>query len=104
MFLRIYKFVQGSSNTAFIRRNGRPLSYAPYESQIASFVTQFFPFHCSQNATGANLWHQNKLACNHLIEGVKLFDLKSNELLIISDVDEFVKRSALLKLIHAPPY
>jgi hypothetical protein len=96
-------FILGWSNTTFSGRDSEQLSFSPYENQIAAFNSQLTPLWFDVTTVGHDPWERPKAARNHLLEGVKLYNPRPGDLVMISDLDEFPLPATVRYLRLHPP-
>jgi beta-1,4-mannosyl-glycoprotein beta-1,4-N-acetylglucosaminyltransferase len=96
-------FILGWSNTTFSGRHERPLTYAPYEKEIAVFSQQIYLLWCDAKSAGWISWDREGMCRRHLIVGVHLQNPHPDDLVLLADLDEIPRPSALRAIIEKPP-
>jgi hypothetical protein len=104
-------FVIGSSNYSFANNRYSPVSFAPFNREIAAFAGKitfldidFLSMRMSDSKYGnATAWRREATARNHLLRGVNLYRPAAADLIMLCDVDELVTRRAVLIIRTRPP-
>jgi hypothetical protein len=104
-------FVIGSSNCSFSNDKYSPVTFVPFESEIAQFSLKitfldidFKAIPMSESKyRNATAWHREATARNYLLKGVKMHHPEAADLILLSDVDELVTRRAVQVIRNRPP-
>jgi beta-1,4-mannosyl-glycoprotein beta-1,4-N-acetylglucosaminyltransferase len=91
------------SNVTFSGRHGRSLTFAPFETEIATFFGQLFPLYIDMSKIDPTPWARARSSRHILIEGVNRHSPRGTDLVMLSDVDEIPYPSVLRGLLLDPP-
>jgi beta-1,4-mannosyl-glycoprotein beta-1,4-N-acetylglucosaminyltransferase len=91
------------SNSTFSGRNHRPVTYAPYETEVSAFSWQLVPLKLSLEHVGHHSWDRESALRSYLIVGVNQQKPQPSDLVMLSDVDEIPMPSSVRYLIKHPP-
>jgi beta-1,4-mannosyl-glycoprotein beta-1,4-N-acetylglucosaminyltransferase len=98
----VTRFLIGHSQCTFSGRHGRPLTFAPYEFEIAAFGDLLRPVYldlCSHSIP----WGREGNARLLLMAAVLTEKGQPDDLVIMSDADEYIDPAVLLLLKKNPP-
>jgi hypothetical protein len=98
----ITRFLISYSNSTFSRRHPQPLTFAPYESEIASFGELLRPVYvhlCKR----CDAWGREGTTRMTLIAAVLSEPAQPDDLVTLSDADELIDPAILVRLVANPP-
>jgi hypothetical protein len=96
------RFLISYANCTFSGRHNHPVTFAPYESEIARFGDLLRRVRL--NVCGVNRsWNREKTARQTLITAVLSENTRADDLVILSDADEYIDPVVLSLLIKQPP-
>jgi hypothetical protein len=96
------RFLISYANCTFSGRHNHPVTFAPYESQIAQFGDLLRRVRLDVCGVTRS-WNREKTARQTLITAVLSENARSDDLVILSDVDEYIDPVVLSLLIKQPP-
>jgi beta-1,4-mannosyl-glycoprotein beta-1,4-N-acetylglucosaminyltransferase len=99
-------FILFMSNTSFTGKH-RELSFEPYEDEIMKYRNKIFIINkevtIPENCTNGIEWCREESQRNGLIEGVNHYHPQTGDLIFVSDVDEIMTKSGMIKVLNEPP-
>jgi beta-1,4-mannosyl-glycoprotein beta-1,4-N-acetylglucosaminyltransferase len=104
-------FIIGYSNISFTGNPTPPVTFAPFEPEIAAYSAftyfLYIPLVSLQLADSlyrnGTEWKREATARNYLIEGVRRFEPRADDLVLLCDVDEIATRQAIGLVRESPP-
>jgi hypothetical protein len=104
----VARIIIGYSNRSFnVNGPSAPISFAPFEKEIFEYSGHFVVSYCdyAQMPEAGNdpTWGRENSARTHLLEGMKPFCLRPDDLILLTDVDELVTRDGILAMRAHPP-
>jgi hypothetical protein len=98
----VTRFLISYANCTFSGHRNRRIAFAPYESQIAHFAESLRPVHLDICAGGRS-WSRERTTRQQLITAVLSENARPDDLVILSDADEYIDPSVLAVLMKKPP-
>jgi hypothetical protein len=98
----VTRFFISYANCTFSGHHNRRITFAPYESQIADFAELLRPVYLDVCAGGRS-WNRERTTRQQLITAVLSENARPDDLVILSDADEYIDPSVLAGLMKKPP-